>query len=98
MRLDDNLESTPDGETSCLQCGTVLALAGEPFLARALQRQVPLTSLGPQVREDPQRYSPLPITARLTFCPGCLTQLAVDAGPASPVTARTRTAAGDAPA
>ena len=95
MQLDDNLELTPGGQTTCLQCGTLLAGAGEPFLARAVHRQVGLTSLGPQVREDPQRYSPQPVTARLTFCPGCLTQLAVDAGPSSSASTRTRTVISD---
>ncbi|MFE2183724.1 MULTISPECIES: hypothetical protein [Streptomyces] len=83
MKIDENLMISAAGEERCAHCDALLALGGEPHLSRAIVREVDATALGPQVRIAPERYTPAAIVARLTLCPGCLTQLRVSVGPRS---------------
>jgi hypothetical protein len=81
MKIDDNIDVSAAGDSTCAHCQALLARAGEPHLARALVRDVDPAELGPQVKVPPARYTPTTVTARLSFCPGCMTQLSVSVGP-----------------
>lgn len=95
MEIDENLAVSVTGNQTCTHCGTLLAQEGEPHLARALVREVAATDLGPQVRVAPERYTAAAVSARLTLCPGCLTQLRVSVGPHSESDYRTREMSGE---
>ena len=69
MMIDENLVVSASGDETCVHCGTLLAQAGEPHLARALLREHPATDLGPQMRVAPERYTTAIVSARVTFCP-----------------------------
>ena len=91
MMIDENLAVSASGDETCAHCDTLLAQDGEPHLTRAIVREVAATDLGPQMRVAPQRYTATVVSARLSFCPGCLTQLRVSIGPRSRSDYRTRT-------